>query len=135
LVAKEALEKIGYLDEKIIGFQEWDTVIRLAKHYPFGFVASPTFIYDCRHSDSMSRNDLVTAKAYEQVFRKHFMAILAAVGPNGLANHYQIAATWYQRGADQAAARRCQSMARIWSWLDPGATLRKFRRGLNFSRS
>ena len=80
LVAKDALERIGYLDEKIVAFQEWETVIRLAKHYRFGFVASPTCIYDCRHSDSMSRNDLLGAKGYEQVFQKHFMAILLVLG-------------------------------------------------------
>jgi glycosyltransferase involved in cell wall biosynthesis len=135
LVAKEALEKIGYLDEKIVAFQEWETVIRLAKRYPFGFVASPTCIYDCRHSDSMSRNDLLGAKGYAQVFHKHFMANLAAVGPNGLAQHYQTAASWYQRGGDRVAARRCQLMARMWSWLDPRFALRKFGKVLNSTKS
>src|SRR5262249_43766933 len=37
LVGKEALDKIGYLDESIVSYQEWDTVIRLARYFEFGF--------------------------------------------------------------------------------------------------
>jgi hypothetical protein len=35
LVSKEALTRIGYLDETIVSYQEWDTAIRLAKYYDF----------------------------------------------------------------------------------------------------
>jgi glycosyltransferase involved in cell wall biosynthesis len=135
MVAKDALERIGYLDEKIVAFQEWETVIRLAKYYPFGFVASPTCIYDCRQSDSMSRNDLLGAKGYEQIFHKHFIAILSGPGPGALAHHYQTAAAWYERGGDQAAVRRCQLMARVFSCLDPKIVLRKFSKALHSTRS
>ena len=50
LVSKEALTRINLLDETIVSYQEWDTAIRLAKYYDFGFVAEPTFLYDCRHA-------------------------------------------------------------------------------------
>jgi glycosyltransferase involved in cell wall biosynthesis len=130
LVAKEALAKIGYLDENIVAFQEWETVIRLAKHYPFGFVAAPTFLYDVR-PDSMSKNDLLGAKGYEQVFQKHFFPILFLTGPSSLASHYQTASTWYERGGDEAAARRCSGVAKVWSFLGkPQSALRKLDRGI-----
>jgi glycosyltransferase involved in cell wall biosynthesis len=132
LVAKQALENIGYLDEKIVAFQEWETVIRLARHYRFGFVAEPTFLYDCRNSDSMSKSDLLGARGYEQVIRKHFKAILLSAGPGGLASHYQTSAMWYQRGGDRKAARRCILTAQMWSCVqDPKLVFRKLNKELH----
>src|SRR5262249_39374275 len=43
LVQKNCFERIGQLDENIVAYQEWDTCIRLAKYYGFGFVPEPTF--------------------------------------------------------------------------------------------
>jgi glycosyltransferase involved in cell wall biosynthesis len=130
LVSKNALTRIGYLDESIVAFQEWDTFIRLAKHYEFGFVKEPTFLYDCRHSDSMSKNDLLGARGYEQVFHKHFTAILRLTGPSSLASHYHTAATWYRRGGDLAAARRCELKAGVWSSLNPRVAARRLVRAV-----
>ena len=47
--------RIGGLDEQIVAYQEWDTSIRLAREYAFGFVSEPTFVYDCRGRDRISR--------------------------------------------------------------------------------
>ena len=58
LVSKEALVRIGYLDETIVAYQEWDTAIRLARYYEFAFVPEPTFVYDCRQSDTISKDSL-----------------------------------------------------------------------------
>jgi glycosyltransferase involved in cell wall biosynthesis len=41
LAAREAFARIDYLDESIVSYQEWDTVIRLAKHYSFVLVPGP----------------------------------------------------------------------------------------------
>ena len=125
LVSKEALKRIGYLDEKIGAFQEWDTMIRLAKVYPFAFEASPTFTYDCSGSDTISKNYLRGARGYEQVVRKHLVANLRHKGPRALAQHYRIASNWYQNGGEQGHVRRCRRMALIWSSLDPWTSLNK----------
>ncbi len=124
-VSKHALVKIDYLDERIVAFQEWDTAIRLAKYYPFGFEAKPTFIYDCRHPDTISKDLLRNGRGYEQVFHKHYWAILRYAGPRALARHYRLAARWYEMGGDQQAVRRCTFKALLWSSLDPRTVLEK----------
>lgn len=127
LVAKQALEKIGYLDEQIMSYQEWDTAIRLAKHYPFGFVAEPTFIYDCTGIDTISKDVLRDALGYEQVFRKHAVAIFRNYGPRPLAEHYRAAAYRYEIAGDKDAARRCM-MAAFMCWPVGSEIVQRFRR-------
>ena len=83
LVLKECFKRIGYLDESILAYQEWETSIRLAKYYQFGFAPEPTFLYDCRHIDTISKDLLRAAKGYEQVFTKHFWSIFAPFGAQG----------------------------------------------------
>src|SRR5438094_3861516 len=53
LVSAKALRAIGGLDEAIVAYQEWDASIRLAKKFEFGFVPEPTFVYDCRGTDTI----------------------------------------------------------------------------------
>jgi glycosyltransferase involved in cell wall biosynthesis len=114
LIAKEALEKIGYLDEQIISYQDWDTVIRLAKYYPFGFIAEPTFIYDCRGDDTISQNMVREAEGYRQVFNKHFFEIVKQLGPRTVAHHYRSIEDRYQWAGDQNSARRYQILSLLW---------------------
>ena len=71
LVKKNALEKIGFLDESMLAFQEWDTTIRLAKHFEFAFLPEATFIYDCRGNDTISKQFARNGAGYKQVFDKH----------------------------------------------------------------
>jgi glycosyltransferase involved in cell wall biosynthesis len=118
LIARDALRKIGGLDHRIIAFQEWDTAISLAKHYEFGFVAEPTFIWDCRRTDTMSKNMLRGAIGYEQVFHKRYFDILRYAGADALANHYFTAARWYAAADESRNAARCKTMGRLWSCLD-----------------
>ena len=110
----------------------WDTSIRLARYYEFAFLKTPTFVYDCRHADAMSKDLLRGGRGYEQVFRKHIFAILRNVGPCGLVYHYQVAERWYQGGNDQQAAKRCARLSRLWSLCDirslPGRAFRRLMR-------
>lgn len=127
LVAKEALETIGYLDEKIVSYQDWDTVIRLAKHYPFSFVAEPTFIYDCRGDDNISKSMKREAEGYRQVFNKHFLENVKQVGPRTVAHHYRAIADRYQAANDQNSARLYRILSFLW-WPSPFKTIyRKVR--------
>jgi hypothetical protein len=38
---------MGELDERVVAWQEWETVIRLVKENSFAFVKQPTFAYEC----------------------------------------------------------------------------------------
>lgn len=134
LVSMDSLKRINYLDEKIVAFQEWDTAIRLAKYYALGFEAKPTFIYDCRNSDTISKDMRRAGRGYEQVFHKHYVAVLRYAGPQVLARHYRIAAAWYERGGDLQAVRRCKIMSLVWSSLNPRAASHKLRQFLMLER-
>jgi glycosyltransferase involved in cell wall biosynthesis len=125
LVGKEALARIGYLDESLIAYQEWDTAIRLARHEAFAYVPAPTCTYDCRSADTISRQSRRAAVAYERVFTKHRWAILRHLGPKALATHFRMAAGLYEIAGDDEEARRCIWTARcLW----PFAMLTALRR-------
>ncbi len=111
LVPKEALHRIGYLDERIISYQEWDTAVRLAKYYEFRFLPQATFVYDCRHADSISKNRTREAIGYEQVFMKQWFPILRFLGPEALSAHYRMAAQHYRRAGDLTHTRSCLTAA------------------------
>ena len=115
LAPKEAFVRINYLDEAITSYQEWDTAIRLARRYAFAFLPKPTFVYDCRHTNCISKNALRTAVGYEQVFKKHRWPIIRHLGLKGLSDHYWAAAGYYQRAdaAGKARGRRCTA-ALLW---------------------
>lgn len=123
LVTSEALQTIGRLDERIVAFQEWDTAIRLARRYQFGFVRSPTFVWDCRSPETITKDRLRDAKGYEQVVRKHAAAVLEYAGPRALSRHYAALAARYHDAGDRAAAFRCLRSSRDFGrrLADPGA--------------
>lgn len=125
LVSKKALEEIGYLDESIKAYQEWDTAIRLAKKFPFAFVDEPTFQYDCRGSDTMSKQMRKAGEGYEQIVKKHYWAIFWVAGAQALSKHYQGIADWYQKGSDPKAMKRCLRTAFIVKYLNPLSYVRK----------
>jgi glycosyltransferase involved in cell wall biosynthesis len=114
LVSKRALAAINYLDENIAAYQEWDTAIRLAKHFSFEFVGEPTFIYDCRHANTISKDPLREAVGYEQIVNKHRWSILRYLGPKVLANHYEQAAFFYLQAKHREDAKRCSIRAAMW---------------------
>ncbi len=125
LISREALTRIDYLDERIVSFQEWDTAIRLAKYYRFGFLPKPTFIYDNRNDDAISRDSVRAGLGYEQVVRKHFWKILLLIGPAGISRHFEIAGFLYREGGDQKSFRRCQARAVLWKCLSVHRIIRK----------
>lgn len=95
LIRKSALEQIGYLDDTIVSYQEWDTAIRLAKYFEFAFVHEPTFVYDCRGSDTISKDLVRGVNGYKQVVSKHRGEILEFCGRRALAEHYNVIARQY----------------------------------------
>jgi len=127
LVRREALDKIGGLDERIVAFQEWDTALSLARHYEFGYVTESTFVWDCRRGDTMSRNFLRAGRGYEQVFQKRFFDILRTAGPSAIADHYRQAAKWYRDAGAVGDVTRCTRLARVWAGLDLRSAARRVR--------
>jgi glycosyltransferase involved in cell wall biosynthesis len=115
LVRKAALLRIGALDEAMVAYQEWDTSIRLAEHYEFGYVEQPTFVYDRRAQDTISSNPLRGARGYEQVVRKHRRSVLRHAGPSVLARHYHALSTLFARAGDLKGALRTGLLALLWS--------------------
>ncbi len=120
LISKQALTRVGYLDERIVAYQEWDTAIRLARYFSFEFVVEPTFIYDCRHGNTISKNVLTEALGYEQVIDKHQWSILRYLGPKALAHHYRQAAFFYHKAKEEKRANRCSVRAAMCWPFRPG---------------
>ena len=70
LVSKLALEKIGYLDENVPSWQEWDTSIRLAKHCRFIHLQEPLFIYHLHKGETISKGKKQDIEGYEYILEK-----------------------------------------------------------------
>jgi len=92
LVRKECLEAIGLLDKDVPSYQEWDTAIRLAKHYTFEFMAEPLFVYYLHSGDTISKGNRREADGWAYVVEKHKSEINRVAGSHVLANHYEILA-------------------------------------------
>ena len=88
LTSKDALVKIGYLDENVPAFQEWDTSIRLAKYYEFRHVREPLFIYYIHGDETISKdhNRDIAGKGY--VISKHRDEIIKECGKETLVALY-----------------------------------------------
>lgn len=127
LVARDALEQIGLLDETIIAYQEWDAAIRLAREHEFEFLQEPTFVYHCDHEGTISKNLARNARGYEQVFTKHRRAILCRLGPKALSTHYLNAWSYYREAGEPAAARRCLISGLLLWPFRPKGILRALR--------
>jgi len=114
LVRREVLAEIGYLDETIVAWQEWETAIRLSRIAEFGFVPVATFDYDERTPGAISRDSRRAARGYEQIVRKHRRAILRECGPRVLGNHYRTLAGLRRSAADRSGTLRCGILSALW---------------------
>lgn len=70
LVSKQALEEIGYLDENVPSYQEWDTSIRLAKKCKFIHIEKPLFTYILHDGDTISKNHKKDIEGYLYIINK-----------------------------------------------------------------
>jgi len=70
LVSRLALEKIGYLDENVPSYQEWDTSIRLAKYCRFIYLKEPLFIYHLHTGETISKNKKREIDGYQFIIHK-----------------------------------------------------------------
>lgn len=87
LVSRLALEKIGYLDEKVPSYQEWDTSIRLAKHCRFIYLKEPLFVYNLHEAETISKDRLRDIKGYQYVIDKFKDEIIKICGEQTWTKH------------------------------------------------
>jgi glycosyltransferase involved in cell wall biosynthesis len=69
--SKQALETIGYLDENVSSYQEWDTAIGLAKICEYIYLDEPTFIYYLHSGETISKNLMRDIEGYEYILNKY----------------------------------------------------------------
>jgi glycosyltransferase involved in cell wall biosynthesis len=95
LVRKECFERIKYLDEAIVSYQEWETAIRLAEFYPFAYAEEPLFIYHYHKGETISKDVRKGIEGWSQIVKKHHKEIIRVAGFDALLIHYQILANQY----------------------------------------
>jgi glycosyltransferase involved in cell wall biosynthesis len=131
LVERAALRRIGYLDERIVAYDEWDTAIRLARFCRFAFLPEPTFVWRDAAGNRISSDRARGAHGYEQVVRKHWKAILRSLGPIGLSKHCLVIAH-LQREAGKVTTPRLWRL--LAGAMDPYSAIRVARRNLSAAR-
>lgn len=87
LVSHSALKRIGYLDEKVPSFQEWDTSIRLAQYCRFIYLREPLFIYHLHSGETISKNKLQDINGYQFVIQKFRNEIIRICGEETWSRH------------------------------------------------
>lgn len=84
VTSKEALEKIGFLDESVPSYQEWDTSIRLARECRFIHLREPLFIYHLHTGETISKNNKRDIEGYQYIIDKFRDEILLHCGTETL---------------------------------------------------
>lgn len=89
LTSKKAIEEIGYLDENVPSYQEWDTAIRLSKICKFVQIEEPSFIYYVHHGEAISKNSKKDIDGYEYIIKKYENEIKRVCGKQAWVVHLQ----------------------------------------------
>jgi glycosyltransferase involved in cell wall biosynthesis/organic radical activating enzyme len=113
LVKRDCFDRIGFLDEGITAYQEWDTSIMLAKHFEFGFVPDPLFIYHCHSGETISKDMKRDADGWRQIVNKHKAAIVSENGIEQLREHYQTLAHKYNSLGLREIAQKYEELISI----------------------
>lgn len=87
IAKKECFDCIGYLDESIASYQEWETSIRLAKKYMFIYLDIPLFVYTVNKEKNAISKSKNADRGYLQVIAKHRKEIVRFCGFRGLIRH------------------------------------------------
>lgn len=84
LIKKEALEKVGYFDEKLITFVDLDLHIRIGREYLFDFIEEPLIIKYEQIGDQYINNFEKRYKGYGLFMNKWQTEVLKYNGAEGL---------------------------------------------------
>lgn len=122
---RTCFERIGYLDERVAAYQEWETAIRLASLFSFHYLPQPLFMYYVNSGDAISKNTQRAADGWAYIIEKHAIDIAAEVGRGKLAELYQIAATHYEKADLPVKANLYRAKANIFRCNDTSSVLRQ----------
>ncbi len=89
LVSKYALERIGYLDEMVPAYQEWDTSIRLARICRFIHLREPLFIYHLHSGETISKDKVRDIRGYQYIIDKFEREIRGLCGEDVWQFHHR----------------------------------------------
>jgi glycosyltransferase involved in cell wall biosynthesis len=106
LAPKSCFEQIGYLDERVPSFQEWDTAIALSKHYEFVYCDEPLAIYHLHERDTISKDKKRVAEGWRYVVNKYQDEIFGQLGREALSRHYLIVCALYNAAGDKRNAMK-----------------------------
>lgn len=89
IVRKKALQDIGFLDEAVPAYQEWDTHIRLSVNHKYCYIHKPIFIYNIHDGETISKDGKRDIRGYKYVVRKNGNLFLQEVGIKGIIMYYE----------------------------------------------
>jgi len=89
LVKRECLEKIGFLDELVASYQEWDTLLRISKYYRFQLVPEKLAVYHYHSGETISKDIGKDLLGYVYIVKKHRRDILRNCSRAVMAHHYR----------------------------------------------
>lgn len=90
LAPRNLFMEIGLLDENVVAYQEWDTVIRLAEKVKFIHIHEPLFIYHQHSGETISKDLNKDVEGYAYIVKKFQKEIIKYNGLKTLAAHYKI---------------------------------------------
>lgn len=106
LAPRSCLERVGFLDERVPAYQEWDTSIALSRYCDFRFVPRPLMTYRLHGDDQISKSFDSAAKGFLYIVEKHRSEIIEIAGPQAMNRHYlAIAERFLLAGHHRTAAR------------------------------
>ena len=80
LTSKKALEDVGYLDENVPSYHEWDTALLLSRLCYFVHIEEPLFIYHYHKGETISKNKKRDIAGHHYILMKYKNDILQNFG-------------------------------------------------------
>lgn len=77
LVNRGCFDKIGYLDESIVAFHNWDFALKLSSHYEIAYLDKPLFYYVQHALPSITKNKAMRKIGFYQVIQKYGLGNLS----------------------------------------------------------
>jgi len=96
LIRRECFDKIGFMDEKVPSYQEWDTFLRISRYYEFDYVPEILAHYYIHKENRISKGPLSEARGYEYILDKHREEMLSVFSPRVMIEHHRNLARFYK---------------------------------------
>jgi glycosyltransferase involved in cell wall biosynthesis len=107
MIRKECLEKVGLFDESLPECEEYDMWLRIAKHYPIGFINEPLTVYTDNpqgvSTDSLSGR-ILRLKVLEKDYLKE--CIPSTLYRKRLASNYHYVGRHYLDSRERSEGRK-----------------------------